>query len=75
MGTVISFPKQRKDKDIGYRDEDIDYSGLELFVESCLKLLNTLPTETGPAARQEFNRMVEELLQFMDLCQERRRSK
>ena len=62
MGTIIRFPKQ-------WQDADINYYGLELFVESCGKLLDTLPAETRSAARQEFNRMVEGLLEFMDACQ------
>ena len=52
----------------------MNFYGLELFVESCGKLLNTLPTETRSAARQEFNRLLENLIQFMDECQETRRS-
>ena len=67
MGTIIRFPKQ-------CQDANINYYGLELFVESCATLLNTLPTETRSAARQEFNRLVEDLVQFMDACQEARRS-
>ena len=67
MGTIIRFPKQRQ-------DGEINYYGLELFVESCGKLMDTLPVETRSAARQEFNRIVEDLLQFMDACQEARRS-
>ena len=67
MGTIIRFPKQRQ-------DGEINFYGLELFVESCGKLIDTLPVETRSAARQELNRMVEELLQFMDACQEARRS-
>jgi hypothetical protein len=66
MGTIIRFPKQ-------CQSTDVNYYGLELFVESCGKLLNTLPTETRSAARQEFNRLVETLVQFMDTCQEARR--
>jgi hypothetical protein len=66
MGTIIRFPKQ-------CQSADVNYYGLELFVESCGKLLNTLPTETRSAARQEFNRLVETLVQFMDTCQEARR--
>jgi hypothetical protein len=67
MGTIIRFPKQ-------CQDATINYYGLELFVESCGKLLNTLPTETRAAAKQEFNRLVEDLIQFMDACQEAHRS-
>ena len=67
MGTIIIFPKQ-------CQSADVNFYGLELFVESCGKLLNTLPTEARSAARQEFNRLVENLVQFMDTCQEARRS-
>jgi hypothetical protein len=67
MGTIIKFPKQ-------CQDTPVNFYGLELFVESCGRLLNTLPTETRSAARQEFNRLVENLVQFMDACQEARRS-
>ena len=67
MGNIIRFPKQ-------CQDANVNYYGLELFVESCGKLLNTLPTETRSAARQEFNRLVEDLIQFMDACQELHRS-
>jgi hypothetical protein len=67
MGTIIRFPKQ-------CQVADVNYYGLELFVASCATLLNTLPAETGSAARQEFNRRVEELVQFMDACQEAHRS-
>ena len=67
MGTIIIFPRQ-------CQSADVNFYGLELFVESCGKLLNTLPTETRSAARQEFNRLVENLVQFMDTCQEARRS-
>jgi hypothetical protein len=51
MGTIIRFPKQ-------WQDADINYYGLELFVESCGKLLN---------------RIVEGLLEFMDTCREARK--
>ena len=68
MGTIIRFPKQ-------CQSADVNFYGLELFVESCGKLLNTLPTETRSAAKQEFNRLVETLVQFMDTCQEARRNK
>jgi hypothetical protein len=67
MGTIIRFPKQ-------CQDANVNYYGLEQFVESCGKLLNTLPVETRSAARQEFNRRVEELVQFIDACQEAHRS-
>jgi len=67
MGTIIRFPKQ-------CQDANVNYYGLELFVESCGKLLNTLPDETRSAARQELNRLVEDLIQFMDACQEARKS-
>jgi hypothetical protein len=67
MGTIIRFPKQ-------CHDANVNYYGLELFVESCGKLLNTLPTETRAAARHQFNRLVEDLVQFMDTCQEVGRS-
>jgi hypothetical protein len=43
-------------------------------VESCGKLLNTLPAETRESARQELHRLVENLVQFMDTCQEARSS-
>jgi hypothetical protein len=66
MGTIIRFPKQ-------WQDADINYYGLELFVESCGKLLDSLPAETRSAARQEFNRLVEGLLEFMDACREARK--
>jgi hypothetical protein len=66
MGTIIRFPKQ-------CQDTNVNFYGLQLFVESCGKLLNTLPAETSSAARQEFNRLVEDLVQFMDACQEARR--
>jgi hypothetical protein len=68
MGTIIRFPKQ-------CQDANVNYYGLELFVESCGKLLNTLPTETRSAARQEFNRLVQNLVQLMDACQEAHKSK
>ncbi len=68
MGTIIRFPKQ-------CQSADVNFYGLELFVELCGKLLNTLPTETRSAAKQEFNRLVETLVQFMDTCQEARRNK
>jgi hypothetical protein len=35
MGTIIRFPKQR-------HDAEINYYGLELFVESCGRLMDTL---------------------------------
>ena len=38
MGTIIRFPKQ-------CQDTTVNFHGLELFVESCGKLLNTLPTK------------------------------
>ena len=63
MGTVIKFPKQ---------DKEINYYGLGLFVESCCKLLNTLPIESRSTVKQEFDRLVEGLLQLMDACQEAR---
>jgi hypothetical protein len=66
MGTIIRFPKQ-------CHDADINYYGLELFVESCGRLLDTLPAETRSAARQEFNRIVEGLLEFVDGCREARK--
>ena len=66
MGTIIRFPKQ-------CQDTNVNFYGLQLFVESCGKLLNTLPAETSSAARQEFNRLVEDLVQFMDACEEARR--
>ena len=65
MATIIKFPKQ-------CQDANVNYYGLELFVESCGKLLNTLPDETRLAARQEFNRLVEDLVKLMDACQEAR---
>jgi len=65
MGTIIEFPA--RPQDIG-----VNYYGLELFVESCGKLLATLPLETRHTAKQEFNRLVEGLIQFMDECQEAR---
>ena len=67
MGTIIRFPKQAQ-------DAPVNFYGLELFVDSCGKLLNTMPTETRSAARQEFNRLLENLIQFMDECHETRRS-
>ncbi len=67
MGTIIRFPKQ-------CQETNVNFYGLELFVESCGRLLNTLPAETRSAARQEFNRLVENLVQFMDACQEARSS-
>jgi hypothetical protein len=67
MGTIIRFPKQ-------CQSADVNYYGLELFVESCGKLLNTLPAETRESARQELHRLVENLVQFMDTCQEARSS-
>jgi hypothetical protein len=60
MGTVINFPK---------RCQEINYYGLELFVESCSKLLDTLPDETRSTAKEEFDRLVECLLQLMVACQ------
>lgn len=63
MGTIIEFPTRPQ-------DINVNYYGLELFVESCGKLLDTLPLETRHAAKQEFNRLVERLIQFMDECQE-----
>ena len=65
MGTVIKFPTQ-------WHEIDINYHGLELFVESCCRLLDTLPVEGRNPAKQEFNRLVEVLLQFMDECREAR---
>jgi hypothetical protein len=67
MGTIIRFPKQSQ-------DAAINFYGLELFVKSCGKFLNTLPTETRAPAKQEFNRLVDDLLQFIDAFQEARRS-
>ena len=67
MGTIIRFPKQ-------CQDTPVNVYGLELFVESCGKLLNTLPTETRSAAKQKFNRLLEDLVQFLDECRETRRS-
>ena len=67
MGTIIRFPKQ-------CQSAVVNYYGLELFVESCGKLLNTLPAETRESARQELHRLVENLVQFMDTCQEARSS-
>ena len=63
MGTIIEFPT--RPQDIG-----VNYYGLELFVESCCKLLDTLPLETRHTTKEEFNRLVERLIQFMDECQE-----
>lgn len=65
MATIIKFPKQ-------CQGANVNYYGLELFVESCGKLLNTLPDETRSAARQEFSRLVEDLVKLMDACQEAR---
>ena len=65
MGTVIKFPKQ-------WQDKEINYYGLELFVESCCKLLDTLPIELRSTVKREFDRLVEGLLQLMDECQEAR---
>ena len=65
MGTIIEFPARPQ-------DINVNYYGLELFVESCGKLLDTLPLETRHGAKQEFNRLVERLIQFMDECQEAR---
>jgi hypothetical protein len=65
MGTIIEFPTRPQ-------DIDVNYYGLELFVESCCKLLDTLPLETRHTAKREFNRLVERLIQFMDECQEAR---
>jgi hypothetical protein len=67
MGTIIRFPKQ-------CQDTNVNFYGLELFVESCGKLLNTLPAETSSAAKQEFDRLVADLVQLMDSCQQARRS-
>jgi hypothetical protein len=67
MGTIIKFPKQ-------WGDQDVYYSGLELFVESCWKFLDTLPTERRSEARDEFGRIVDALLRFMDACEGARRS-
>ena len=67
MGTIIIFPKQ-------CQSAVVNFYGLELFVELCGKLLDTLPTETRSAAKQEFNQLVETLVQFMDTCQGARRS-
>lgn len=64
MGTVINFPAKQ------CHATDVNFYGLELFVESCGKLLNTLPTETRSAAIQEFHRLVGTLVQFMDECKE-----
>jgi hypothetical protein len=63
MGTIIKFPKSTWRADI---DADIDFDGLELFVASCWELLDTLPVEARHPAKQEFNRLVEGLLQFLD---------
>jgi hypothetical protein len=49
MGTIIEFPT--RPQDIG-----VNYYGLELFVESCCKLLDTLPLETRHTTKDEFNR-------------------
>ena len=68
MGTIIDFPAKQ------CQDTNVNLYGLELFVESCGKLLNTLPTETRSAAIQEFHRLVETLVQFIDECKEGRRS-
>jgi hypothetical protein len=68
MGTIINFPAKQ------CQDTKVNFYGLELFVESCGKLLNTLPTETRSAAIQEFHTLVETLVQFMDECEEGRRS-
>ena len=66
MATIIKFPKQCQDANVN------DY-GLELFVQSCGKLLNTLPDETRLAAsRESSNRLVEDLVKLMDACQEAR---
>lgn len=73
MGTIIRFPKQWQDGD-RWQDGGIDYSGLELFVESCWKFLDTLPIETRSAAREEFGRIIESLLQFMNAYEGARRS-
>jgi hypothetical protein len=67
MGTIIRFPKQ-------CQEINVNFHGLELFVESCGRLLNTLPAETREPARQEFHRLVETLVQFMDACQDARRT-
>jgi hypothetical protein len=69
MGTIIKFPTPP------WQDIDINYHGLELFVASCCKLLDTLPVETRHPAKQEFDRLVEGLLQFMDECHEARSRK
>ena len=68
MGTIINFPAKQ------CQVTNVNFHGLELFVELCEMLLNTLPTETRSAAIQEFNRLVETLVQFMDECKEGRRS-
>jgi hypothetical protein len=68
MGTIIKFPTPT------CQDVDINYDGLELFVASCCKLLDTLPVEARCPAKQEFNRLVEGLLQFLDECEEVRSS-
>lgn len=66
MGTIIRFPKQ-------CQDTRLDYYGLELFVESCGRLLNTLPTDTRSEAKEEFNRLIEDLIELMDACQDARK--
>ncbi len=68
MGTIIDFPAKQ------CQETNVNFYGLELFVESCGKLLNTFPAETRSAARQEFDQLVENLVQFTEACQEARRS-
>jgi hypothetical protein len=71
MGTIIKFPRSTSRPEV---EADIDYDGLELFVASCWELLDALPVEARHRAKQEFNRLVKGLLQFLDECQEGRRS-
>jgi hypothetical protein len=67
MGDVIKFPKQ-------WQNGDIDYSGLELFVDSCWKFFDTFPVERRAVARTEFGQMIEGLLRFIDACKAARRN-
>jgi hypothetical protein len=66
MGTIIKFPTPP------CQNIDIDYQALEQFVVSCCKLLDTLPVEDRYSVKQEFDQLVEGLIQFLDDCQESR---
>jgi hypothetical protein len=63
---IIQFPTPPSE------NIETDYQALERFVTSCCKLLATLPVESRQSVKQEFDQLVEGLVQFLDDCQEAR---